>query len=83
MIEEYVSDLASQMGVNLYKIVFTEGCSLSCRDAHLLCLCTKNRLVCEFIHQSDIDALRSGADREKLEVKVRSALEKLKMPVLS
>jgi hypothetical protein len=83
MIKEYVSDLASQMGVNLYKIVFTEGCSLSCRDAHLLCICSENKLVSEFIRQSDIDAHLNGADGEMLEVKVRSALEKLKMPTVT
>lgn len=81
MIKEYVSGIASQMGIKLYKIVFTEGSSLSCRDAHLLCICSENRLVSEYIHQSDIDALMTGADSEMLEMKVRSALEKLKMPI--
>jgi hypothetical protein len=81
MIKEYVSDHASQMGINLYKIVFTEGCSLSCSDAHLLCICSENKLVSELIRQSDIDALRNGTDSEMLEVKVRSALERLKMTI--
>src|ERR1035437_7773712 len=79
MIKEYVSDLASQMGINLYKIVFTEGYSLSCLDAHLLCICSENKLVSEFIRQSDIDILRDGTNSEVVEMKVRSALERLKM----
>jgi hypothetical protein len=79
MIKEYVSDLASQMGINLYKIVFTEGCSLSCLDAHLLCICSNNKLVSEFIHQSDLDALQYGTGSGMLEKKVRAALESLKM----
>jgi hypothetical protein len=81
MIKEYVSDIASQMGIKLYKIVFIEGCNLSCRDAHFLCICSENKLVSEFIRQSDIDALRNGANGEMLEVKIRSALERLKIQV--
>jgi hypothetical protein len=79
MIKEYVSDLASQMGINLYKIVLTEGPSLSCIDAHLLIICAKNKLVSEYIHQSDIDALHDGAGSEMLEMKIRAALERLKV----
>jgi len=79
MIKEYVSDHASQMGINLYKIVFTEGPSLSCIDAHLLIICSKNKLVSEYIHQSDIDVLHNGAGNEMLEMKIRTALEKLRV----
>jgi hypothetical protein len=79
MIKEYVSDLASQMGINIYKIVFAEGPSLSCVDAHLLIICAKNKLVSEYIHQSDIDTLNNGAGSEMLNLKIRTALEKLKM----
>ena len=78
MIKEYVSDLASQMGITLYRIVFTEGSSLHCRDAHLLCICSGSRLVSEVVRQSDIDALWNGADNKMLELQVRSALERLK-----
>jgi hypothetical protein len=79
MIKEYVTDLASQMGIKLEKIVVTEGRSLGCMDAHLLSLCAKDKLVSEFIHQSDIDNLKNCITSDLLEIKIRSALERLKM----
>ena len=79
MIKEYVSGLASQTGIKLYKIVVKEGAALSCLDANLLILCAKNKLVSEIIRQSDFDALQNGAGSEMLEMKVRSALNRLKI----
>lgn len=82
MIKEYVTDLASQMGIKLEKIVITEGRSLGSLDAHLLSLCANDKLVSEFIHQSDLDNLKNHITSDLLEIKIRSALERLKMQLV-
>lgn len=79
MIEEYVTDIASQMGLKLAKVELTSGKAIGCLDAYLLSVCSKGKSVSEFIHQSDLDRLKSGFDTEMLELKVRASLERLKI----
>lgn len=79
MIKEYVADLADQMGIKLSDIVLTDGRRLGCLDAHLLSLCSGSKLVSEFIHQSVLDSLKNESSNDLLELKIRSALERLKI----
>jgi hypothetical protein len=79
MIEEYVTDIASQLGLKLTKVVLSSGKTLGCFDAYLLSMCSKGKLVSEFIHQSDLDRLKNGFGTEMLELKVRASLERLKI----
>jgi hypothetical protein len=79
MINEYVSDIAAQTGVKLTQIVLLEGCSLGCLAGNLLSFCAGGKTVSEFIFQSDLDSLKSGTGGEFLEIKVRSALNRLKV----
>lgn len=79
MIQEYADDLAAQAGMQLSRITLTEGCSLGCLDASLLSLELNGKLVSIFIHQTEIDTVQNGSHNELLELKIRSALVRLKM----
>jgi hypothetical protein len=78
-IEEYVTDIASQMGLKLINVALTSGKTLGCLDAYLMSVCSKGKLVSEFIHQSDLDRLKNGFATELLELKIRASLERLKI----
>lgn len=80
LIENYVSEVAADRGFKLSKIVLTKGQALGCFDAHLLCLCSGNKLVSEFVHQAELDHLAAkDSASDLLEVKVQSAITRLKM----
>jgi len=77
MIEEYTMDLARQMGIELSTVTLSKGHAFGCLDAHLLSLCAQNRLVIEFVHNSELESLQNGPCSDSLELKVRSALARL------
>lgn len=79
MIYEYATDLATQMGIKLSKITLKSGQKLGCYDAFLLSLDSNGKLVSEFIHQSDLDSLKSGSDCAWLEIKIKGALSRLQI----
>lgn len=79
MLKEYAEGLAMQMGLKLDRIVVTEGRSLGCLDAHLLSLCIGNKLVSEFIYQSDVDMLATGTAESMLQLKINAALSRLQV----
>jgi hypothetical protein len=78
MINEYVSDLASQMGMKLSKVSLTGGLSVACVDFRLE-IASKSHVVCTLIHQSELDCIEKGMCSGFLELKIRTALERLKI----
>jgi hypothetical protein len=79
MIQEYSAYFATQMGIELSNVSLSGGNALGCYEAFILSFDSDGKLVSEFIHQSDLDSLRSGSGCEWLELKVKAALSRLKM----
>jgi hypothetical protein len=81
IIQEYVTNLAEQMGIQLSKISLVEGRSLGCFDASILNLESCGKLVSEYIHQSECEDIKAGTNNDMLDLKVRAALERLKLQI--
>lgn len=79
MIQEYVVDLAAQMGIKLSRVSMVEGRRVGCLDVHLLNLAADGQRVSTLVYQSELDGLQSGSGCERLELKIRSALSRLQM----
>jgi hypothetical protein len=77
MIEEYVTDLAKQMGISLSRVSTVEGSKVGCLDMHLLNMSSKGKTVSALIFKSELDELVNGKQDDRLELKVRSALGRL------
>lgn len=79
MINDYAADLAVQMGMKLSKVTITEGMPLGCTDSNLLELTSKGKTTNALIHSIELENLKNGACNDLLELKVSSALDRLKM----
>lgn len=79
MIQEYVTDIAAQMGIRLSRITIVEGRDVGCLSVHLLHIFSSDQLVSALVHQSELDNLLNNSGCERLERKIRSALMRLQM----
>ena len=78
MITKYVSDIAAQMGMKLSKVSLVDGRPLGCLDVYLLNMSAKERIVSALIFQADLENLEKGISSDRLEVRMRAALQRLK-----
>jgi len=78
MIKAYVTDLAAQMGITLSKVGLEGGLEAACIDYRLE-IKSKSHVVSTFIRQSELDSLSTGSVSGFLELKIRTALERLRM----
>lgn len=76
MIQEYVSDIASQMGVKLSNVSLSELSAVS--SDYLLGIESKGHVVSTLIHQSELDDLQQSSCSGFLELRIKAALERLK-----
>ena len=83
MIREYASDLAAQLGITLSSVTIVEGRRIGCSDSHLLHLTAVGQKVSALIHQSELDELYNGYYCGRLELKIHSALSRLKLMLQS
>jgi hypothetical protein len=79
MINKYVIDLASQMGIKLSKISLTDGKPLGCKDVSLLNITSQEHLISSLVFHSDLENLEIGVSCDRLEVRMRKALSHLQM----
>ncbi len=79
MIQEYITDLANQVGVDLSNILLVSGDSLGCLDVHMLNISSKEHNVNTLIFQADMDNLKNGIHCDRLETRMRAALSRLKL----
>ncbi len=79
IIQEYADDIAQQLGIKLSWISVVDGQRLGCRGVHLLKLASDGQLVCTLVYQSELDDLQSDLFSDRLEMKVRMALSRLKI----
>lgn len=78
MIREYVSQLAADMGMKISRVSVSGGPGVACVDYRLE-IASKSHVVSTLIHQSELDSVEKGLGSGFLELKIRSALERLKM----
>ena len=79
MIKEYATSLAEQMGIKLSRVSVIDGKLLGCRDSHLLQLYSDDRMESVLVYQREIEALHEGISRERLELRIRTALSHLQI----
>jgi hypothetical protein len=79
MIQEFVTDLAAQMGMKLSRVSVDEGREVGCMDAYLLKLSSGRQMVSALVFQSEMDNLQSGTACERLDTKIRAALSRLQL----
>lgn len=78
MIEEYVSGIAAEMGISLPAISVVSGRDTGAFRVYILNLGTQHTQVTALVHQSEINELQEGSSCERLELKIRSVLARLK-----
>ncbi len=79
MIREYTADIAKQMKIKLSDISIVAGEAVGCLDVHLLKLSSGEFVSCVLVHKLDMDDLQRGLSCERLEIKIRTALERLQL----
>lgn len=79
MIQDYVTDLAAQMGIQLSRVSVVEGRGVGCLDVYLLNMAVDSHLVSTLVYQSELDNLQSGSYCERLELKIRTALSRMEL----
>jgi hypothetical protein len=79
MIQEYVADLAAQMGIKLSRVSVVDGTLLGCRDSNLLQFYSNGHMESALIYRQELEDLQNGVMRPKLETRIRTALSSLKM----
>lgn len=79
MIKKYVSEIASQMGIDLTEISIKEGMPFGVQDACLLDIITGKRIVGTIVFKSDIESIENNLECARLEVRIRYALSRLRV----
>jgi hypothetical protein len=77
MIEDYVSDIAARMGIALPQISVINGRDTGSFRIYILNLGTERKQVSTLVHQSELNEIQNGTGCERLELKIRSVLERL------
>lgn len=79
MIREYATDIASQMGIQLSDVSIVEGRRVGCSDVHLVHMTADSHTVSVLVYSTELDNLKSGCVCERLEMKIKSALNRLQL----
>jgi hypothetical protein len=79
MVKGLAADIADQMGIRLSGVSVVEGRRVGCLDMSLLHLAADDRLVSALVHKSELEDLQNGSGCERLEVKIQTALSRLKL----
>jgi hypothetical protein len=79
MIEEFVTDIATQLGIDLTSVSLVDGHLLGCNDAHLLNMTSKGHVVSALVFKADVENLRRGVGCDRLEIMIRAALSRLQL----
>lgn len=79
MIEEYIINLARQMGLTLSSISVVEASYIGCLDVLLVKIYAGDEVADTFIHQMDLDELKKSSYSYVLERKISRSLSRLHM----
>jgi hypothetical protein len=77
MIDEYVTEIAKQMGIQLSQLSIVEGQRVGCHGLHLMNLACDDQIVSTLVFQADLDKLQDGSLSERLQMKIVSSLSRL------
>jgi hypothetical protein len=78
MIKDYVADMASQMGIEVTHVSLAGGLKVACVDYRLE-IYSKSHVVSTLIHMSELETIKNRSSSGFLELKIRTALERLKL----
>jgi len=79
MIKAFANDVALQMGLKLSDIVIVGGEQVGCCDAHLLHMTSDGHTVSAIAYLTECADVISGLPCEALELRIMSAMSRLKM----
>jgi hypothetical protein len=79
MVKAFVNDIAHQMGLKLSDIQMVEGDRIGCNDANLLHMFSDGHMVSAVIYLTEYVEVIAGLPCEPLELRVMSAMSRLKM----
>ena len=81
MIESFTSDFAKQMGVPLSGLSVVDGNLVGCYDVFLLHIDSHEKRVSTLIYKAELEAAKEKLCSDRLELKIRSALERLSLMI--
>lgn len=79
MIKSYIHDLALQAGVQLSDVSVNDGRAVGVSDAYLVHLSSNGQRVSTLVYEDDLDSLRKGLHTERMALRIRNALSRLKL----
>jgi translation initiation factor 6 (eIF-6) len=79
IIDEFTRDLATQLGIRISSVRVVEGKAVGCLDSYLLNISSDGNIVSALVYQTEMEDLANGLPCNRLELKIRSALSRLKM----
>lgn len=82
MIAGYVSVIASKMNIRLSKVSILDGSTVGCSDLDILNMTSKGKTVSALAFKNELNDLQNGIQHDRLELKIRTALEKLNMELV-
>jgi hypothetical protein len=77
MTNEFVNNIARQMGIKLSNVSLIDGQTLGCLDSYLIDMTSKGKTVGVLIYKRDIESLLAGTECPRIEVKIRASLLRL------
>lgn len=80
-IENFIFDLAIQVGIALSRITVIEGREVGCLDVLLLRIVANDYQVHALVYQSELNELLKGRRPGRLELKILEALQRLQVLV--
>jgi hypothetical protein len=79
VINNYVKDAALQSGLILENVSVVEGITVGVVDSYLVYLASGNHEVSALVYQQDFENLRHGRTCDRLSLRIRNAIARLKM----
>jgi hypothetical protein len=79
MIQEYIEDIAVQMGIRLSSVSVEEEWNTFCQDAYLVNLVSEGYQVDIVVYKPDLDNLKTGSCCDMLTERFKSALSRLQL----
>jgi len=79
MIVDYATDLAMQMDIKLSRVSIVEGNTLGYPESSLVHLYSNRQMVSAIIYQPELEDLQNRISSDRVDVKLRAALSRLKL----
>jgi len=76
-IEQYVYEIANQMGIKLSEVSVTDGDQIGYHGMNLLNICADGHVVKALVNKSEMETLHDGGFCDKLEIKILTAMSQL------